>query len=59
MTADSGGTAPSFTTAYPKFTLLKPLEGARGYCSPAGPSTGPAQLNSQSHTLRGASHSGY
>jgi len=59
MKATAPGTAPSFTTAYPKFTLLKPLEGARGYCGPAGPSIGPAPLNSQSHTLRGASHSGY
>lgn len=56
MTEGTGGTKPTFDTP-PLFTLLKPLEGARGYCS--SPSIGPAQPNSQSHTLRGASHSSY
>jgi hypothetical protein len=57
MTPNAQGTIPTFTTTTaPEFTLLKPLEGARGYCSPA---QAPAQLNSQSHTLRGASHSSY
>ena len=46
-------TLTAFTTA---FTLSQPSKVARGYCEfPKSQ----AQLNSQSHTLRGASHSSY
>jgi hypothetical protein len=52
---DTKSVLPTFTTP-PTFTLLKPSKVARGYCEFPKPQ---AQLNSQSHTLRGASHSSY
>lgn len=60
MTADNkpGFSAPTWGSIdkLPVFTLSKPSQNARGYCEPP---TSPAQINSQSHTLRGASHSSY
>ena len=52
-TANTKTTLTAFTTP---FTLSPPSTTARGYCEfPKAQ----AQLNSQSHTLRGASHSSY
>jgi len=52
---DPNVSIPTFSAPL-AFTLSPPSQNARGYCSPAQAS---AQLNSQSHTLRGASHSSY
>jgi hypothetical protein len=53
---DTKSVLPTLTAFTTPFTLLKPSKVARGYCEfPKSQ----AQLNSQSHTLRGASHSSY
>ena len=53
---DTKSVLPTLTAFTTPFTLLKPSKVARGYCEFPKPQ---AQLNSQSHTLRGASHSSY